>query len=688
MRLVFDMETDGLWYDVTKMHCAVFYDIDTKKYYTVKKIENVVKMLEKCTFLIGWNIISYDLPVIKKLTGYEYRGEKFDGVLLSRELYKNRPVHPQMKLDYEAAKKKLDGPHSLAAWGYHVGIGKVEIDDWSNLSFEEYAKRCKFDVDITYLAYLDLRDKLEKSKDIFPVRSFKLTQDFMDCISRQEKWGWKLDIPRCERYVKQLEKWVRWIDTVLYPYVPTLPLIKEDRVDDSGRSEGFKNPFTKAGSINARLAKWIESNEIPWTREEIGGPFCRVNFRKVNLGSDKEVKEWLLDMGWQPEEYNYSKTERDEDGNPKRTSPKLSADDMFYGIDGKIGKLICKRVQCRHRQSNIQGWLERVRPDGRIESRISGFADTYRVRHASVANVPNTESFFGNQMRKCFIAEEGMTLVSADAASCQDRMLIARARDAGINDPLFEEMILRGDKKKGTDSHTRAMQELNKVFEAEGLPTITRGGAKNFNYAYKFNAGNKKLGTMAGVMNETQAKALGEKLRGALDEVFKAQVELEKHLKKEWMQTARSREVTFKKNGREFKRTEFYNGRVRGLDGRQILIRNEKDILVFMLQSDEALTMTYSTVLQNKWFRQKYKEGVDYKQVCMYHDETTVECRPEIAEDIGEMMERAINQAGKYFKLSIEQNGEAAIGKSWQAVHSPWWVGGLLVLQQMVAYLT
>ena len=149
-------------------------------------------------------------------------------------------------------------------------------------------------------------------------------------------------------------------------------------------------------------------------------------------------------MGWQPEEYNYSKTERDEDGNPKRTSPKLSADDMFYGIDGKIGKLICKRVQCRHRQSNIQGWLERVRPDGRIESRISGFADTYRVRHASVANVPNTESFFGNQMRKCFIAEEGMTLVSADAASCQDRMLIARARDAGINDPLFEEMILLG----------------------------------------------------------------------------------------------------------------------------------------------------------------------------------------------------------------------------------------------------
>lgn len=32
-------------------------------------------------------------------------------------------------------------------------------------------------------------------------------------------------------------------------------------------------------------------------------------------------------------------------------------------------------------------------------------------------------------------------------------------------------------------------------------------------------------------------------------------------------------------------------------------------------------------------------------------------------------MEDSINQAGKYFKLSIEQTGEAEIGDSWFAVH-------------------
>lgn len=52
-----------------------------------------------------------------------------------------------------------------------------------------------------------------------------------------------------------------------------------------------------------------------------------------------------------------------------------------------------------------------------------------------------------------------------------------------------------------------------------------------------------------------------------------------------------------------------------------------------------------------------------------YSDETTIECKPEIAEQIGEIMEDSINQAGKYFKLSIEQTGEAEIGDSWFAVH-------------------
>jgi len=666
MKFIVDIEASGLYQEATEIHCAVFKCDDTNQVWRLRKKESIIKMLDKCTYIIMHNGIGYDLPLIKKLWGYEFKGKVLDTVLMSRELFKNIPIPESMKEDYKEHNKKLDGPHSLAAWGYRLGRGKVEHEDWSVFS-AEMMHRCVEDVEITHLLYKYILEKWDK--EAFPVRSALLLMDFMKCISRQEKHGWKLDVDRCHRSIHQLTKWIRWIDTVMESYLPVLPIIKEDRLDEDGNSEGFQNPFTKAGTLAIRLKNWLDKEDIPLTEEDIGGSFCRVTFRKVSLNSDKETKEWLLDMGWQPEEYNYSKKEVDEDGNPMRTSPKLNADDAFIGVDGKVGRLICKRVQCRHRQSNIQGWIDRVREDGRLESRISGFADTYRVRHANIANVPNVNSFYGNQMRKCFICDDDKVLVSADASACQDRMIISRARDAGIKDAIFEDMILNGDKSKGTDSHSRARDEINILFREMGIKEINRGSAKNFSYAYKFGGGHKKLGFMAGEKNEQKAIKIGKAIKTAFDTVFQAQIQLQEYIKKEWKATARMKRVKYKWNGQEQEKMEFSNGKVTGLDGRKVLIRTEKDILVYTVQSDEALTMTLATVMANKKLDAKYKDGVDFKQVGFFHDEYSFEVRPDIAEDVKVILEDSIAEAGAYFKLNLPQIGEGEIGRNWQEIH-------------------
>jgi DNA polymerase-1 len=665
MKLVCDLEADGLYQDATQIWCAVFKCTETKQVWKFRTQAKIEAMLDRATVLIMHNGIGYDVPLLKKIWGYEYKGRVIDTVLLSRELYKNIPVPEQMKLDCAEHGKKLSGPHSLAAWGYRIGRGKVEHEDWSQYT-PAMMHRCVEDVEITYLVYLEMQKKL--SNGAFPPRAVWLTMDFMDCISRQEKHGWKLDIPRCERYIRQLSTWVERIDRVLHPQLPMIPTIKEDRMED-GVSEGVQAPFTKAGTMALRLQKWIDKNALDNFASNVGGPFCRVDFRRVNLASDKEVKEFLLDLGWQPEEYNYSKKEVDEEGNPVRTSPKLSSDDSFIGVDGKMGRLICKRVQCVHRRSNIQGWLDRVRDDGRLESRVSGFADTYRVRHANIANVPKVTSFFGKQMRKAFIAEEGMVLVSADAASCQDRMIVSRAKDAGISDDVFEDMILNGDKDKGTDSHSRARDEINKLFPALDRKTIERDSAKNYSYGYKFGCGAKKIGFMAGEKNESRAVVIGKAVKAAFDTVFQAQVALGVYLVQEWKKTARRRPVKYTWNGRKQEKTEFYNGYILGLDGRRILVRSEKDVLVYAVQSDEAIMMQVATVMANKELRSKYIDGVDYKQVCFYHDEYTFETKPEIAEDVKGILERCIAQAGEFFNLTIKQIGEGQIGLNWAEVH-------------------
>jgi DNA polymerase I-like protein with 3'-5' exonuclease and polymerase domains len=55
--------------------------------------------------------------------------------------------------------------------------------------------------------------------------------------------------------------------------------------------------------------------------------------------------------------------------------------------------------------------------------------------------------------------------------------------------------------------------------------------------------------------------------------------------------------------------------------------------------------------------------------VCFYHDEYTFETKPEIAEDIKEILERCIAQAGDFFNLTIKQIGEGQIGLNWAEVH-------------------
>ena len=174
---------------------------------------------------------------------------------------------------------------------------------------------------------------------------------------------------------------------------------------------------------------------------------------------------------------------------------------------------------------------------------------------------------------------------------------------------------------------------------------------------------------MSGEKNETKAIKIGKAIKSAFDTVFQAQIKLGEHLREEWVKTARRKTVKYVWNGRKQEKQEFYNGKVEGLDGRQILIRTEKDILVYTVQSDEAITMLYGTVLANRRLAKKYVDGVDYKQVGFFHDEYTFEVRPDISEDVKVILEESITAAGEHFNLNLPQIGEGQIGLNWSLIH-------------------
>jgi len=54
---------------------------------------------------------------------------------------------------------------------------------------------------------------------------------------------------------------------------------------------------------------------------------------------------------------------------------------------------------------------------------------------------------------------------------------------------------------------------------------------------------------------------------------------------------------------------------------------------------------------------------------CEHLDEAEFEAEEPIAEEIGEMIVKAIAWAGKFLKLNVPLDGESKTGKSWMEVH-------------------
>ena len=632
---VADIEANGLYDEVTKLHCAVASSLDGKEVYRFDntQMEDFVEFLKTVDVWVGHNIIQYDIPTVEKVLGYKFTGKKVDTLLMSRLQNPHRTAPPQAKNKKEAMKV-----HGLYAWGVRVGIDKPEIEYWDEYT-PEILHRCEEDVRINVATYHALR---EEGRGQNWKNAHLMTFTLWKNLWKQEQAGWLLDEAYIHKSIKLLTHWIDRIDRVLAKYLPLTMDILEAKKD--GEYNYVRKPFMKSGKYSASVEKHYTDERILYGMC-IGGPFSRIAYRPIKLSSSDEVKTWMLSQGWEPAEWNL-----DDEGNQR--SPKMPKDGEFPGVEGKAGRLYAKRAKASHRRSNMEGWLRRMRPDGRIASCVSGLADTRRAKHKDVANVPNAEAFFGKQMRRAFIARPGWVLVSADAASCQDRFMCERANDAG-----FTKMLLEGKKEDGTDSHTLAQFAINKVTEVFRLHSISRGKAKNFNFGWTFGASDGKLAKMIGGPKDS-----GTAIREALKQVFPAKAALIERITAEWRENA-------KRRMNKWGRLEYYDGWVTGLDGSPIFIRAEHTVLVYAVQADEAIYMTAAYNLAHKYLAKRFTWGEDYVIVCWYHDEVTVECKDEIKQEVAALLEKAFDTATKHFKLKVPQIGEAAIGHNWLEVH-------------------
>ena len=166
--VVFDLETNGLLNDATRIHCIVLHwlEEDRTEVYNDEpyakspkelpmasnySITTAISHLEVADTIIGHNIIGFDIPIIKKLyTYFNPSGTIVDTLILSR-LYHPNLFDIDKKRNWKHMPLQLYGRHSLESYGYRLSEYKgnfAKTTDWSEWS-QEMQDYCIQDVVVT-----------------------------------------------------------------------------------------------------------------------------------------------------------------------------------------------------------------------------------------------------------------------------------------------------------------------------------------------------------------------------------------------------------------------------------------------------------------------------------------------------------------------------------------------------------
>lgn len=149
-RLAFDIETNGLLPDVSKLHSLVIKDLDTGEVFSAASNQPdgmvfYLNSLMRADYVTGHNIVSYDLPVLQHLVpSFKLKPTCIvrDTFIMAKMIW---PMDRLKELDFPRWRKgtlpgNMIGAHRLEAWGYRLGRMKGEYSGDVKALSKEYAQ--------------------------------------------------------------------------------------------------------------------------------------------------------------------------------------------------------------------------------------------------------------------------------------------------------------------------------------------------------------------------------------------------------------------------------------------------------------------------------------------------------------------------------------------------------------------
>ena len=410
---------------------------------------DALPVLSEADEIIGHNIIDFDIPVIQKFEpDFKPKSASVLDTLVWARLV--APDIQRRDFDKKDLPPRLNGSHSLKAWGLRLGKLKGDFEGpWDTLTEEmlEYAVQ---DVHVTHA----LHDYLTSKK--FSKKSISLEHAVHRICSAQERHGFLFDKDKAWNLAtsleEQREKLEKELQEIFPPYEVRTPFMP-------------KATNSKYGYVKGEMTEKVTTVTFnPQSRHHI-----------ANRLKNK--------YRWKPKEHTPN-------GQPKIDETILQS--LNYPEAKKLADyfLVAKRIAAL--SEGRQAWLSNVKGDNRIHGRVLvNGAVTGRATHRNpnMAQIPSCRVPFGKECRELFTVPEGKVLVGSDVSGLELRVLAHFMYP--IDKGAYAKAILEGD------IHTFNQQKA-------GLET--RDQAKTFIYALIFSAGAEKLGQIVGGTRATGAK--------------------------------------------------------------------------------------------------------------------------------------------------------------------------------------
>jgi len=535
MRLVFDIEANGLLDEADRLWCWAAQDPDTGEKWSGTKPKELLNLLREADVAIGHNIQDYDLRLLKKLHAFEYAGTVRDTYIMSKVCWpdlKKRDFARRAraeKMGQDPNKRipgELVGKHKLEAWGWRLEVYKDDFhkkeDAW--LTWDPaMLDYCIQDVELNVALF-----KLIESKGL-PELVWEIEHPFAWHIEHSRK-GFYFDKAKGEALERELDIRRSRIANELREAFP-------DRVEEMKTPQYYEDPMGN---------RYERKRDAPSkVRKELKDGPLKVKHHPFNPSSNIQIEaRFNVKYGWRAET-------RTATGDPEITEEVLEglgfveADLLLEMrmLDDRLEKL----SRGRHPYLGLVGSSQRIRggidPLGTVTSRCTHM-------RPNLAQVPRAPKPYGREFRELFTVPEGRSLVGWDAAGLEGRALAH-----WMASPEYTEVIVAGD-----------LHTYNQ--EAAGLET--RNQAKVFFYAFLYGAGDSKIGSIVGG-GAKEGKALKAKFFDALPQL--------------------------KQLNRRVAREAEEKGYVTTLDGRQVPVHSSHVALNCLLQSTGAIIMKKATNL-------------------------------------------------------------------------------------------